>query len=84
MWVNMLDFREPRSMDRVIVYAYRRDDTIEATVKELREEAGVAWLWPLSTHPDHQQPINPRNPPENIKSIEIKGIVIGSYLPEVY
>lgn len=29
----------------------------EVTVRELRHHAGALWLWPGSTHPDHQQPL---------------------------
>lgn len=84
IWVDMLDFREARDRDRVIVYSYGRDDQIEATVKELRTADGQQWLWPDSSHPEHQQPINPRMPPERIKRVEVQGIVIGSYRPEIH
>jgi hypothetical protein len=80
VWVDMLAFRPPRENDRVIVYATTRDGKIEATVKELRN----GWLWPDSDHPEHQTPIDPRNPPEQIESVEIKGIVIGGYRAEVF
>ncbi len=82
IWVDFLDFRPPRHEDHVIVYAIRSDEQIEATVKELRiDDAGKRWLWPRSTKPEHQQPIDTDNPPEGIASIEIKGIVIGDYRP---
>jgi phage repressor protein C with HTH and peptisase S24 domain len=80
IWVDFLDFRPPRHEDHVIVYAYHADDTVEATVKEFRvDEAGKRWLWPRSTKPEHQQPVEVDNPPTTITSIEIKGIVIGDY-----
>ena len=84
IWVELLDFRAPRDGDRVIVYAYRDDDTIEATVKELRVDGTDRWLWPRSTDPTQQQPVNTGSPGEHIRSIEIKGIVIGSYRPEIF
>lgn len=84
IWVDCLDFRTPRSGDRVIVYAYTVADQIEATVKELRGEGDDRWLWPDSSDPNHQTPINPRNPPDGIRDVEIKGIVIGSYQAEVF
>jgi SOS-response transcriptional repressor LexA len=84
MWVELMDFRAPRDGDRVIVYAYRDDDTIEATVKELRIDGTDRWLWPRSTDPGLQQPVNTTSPGDRIRSIEIKGIVIGSYRPEVF
>jgi phage repressor protein C with HTH and peptisase S24 domain len=82
IWVDFLDFRPPRHEDHVIVYAHHNDGRIEATVKELRiDDEGKRWLWPRSTKPEHQQPIDTDNPPEEIGSIEIKGIVIGDYRP---
>lgn len=82
IWVDYLDFRPPRHEDHVIVYAHSHDGRVEATVKELRvDEAGKRWLWPRSTKPEHQQPLDTDSPPEDIASIEIKGIVIGDYRP---
>lgn len=83
IWVDMLDYRPPRSGDNVVVYSYRRDGTVEATLKEYQvDEQGEKWLWPRSHDPAHQAPVNTRSPPEEIRDIEIKGIVIGSYRPE--
>lgn len=80
VWVDFLDFRPPQDGDHVIVYSYRGDGEVEATVKELRvDESGKRWLWPRSTKPEHQQPIDTDSPPSDIRSIEIKGIVIGDY-----
>lgn len=85
VWIDFLDFRPPRHEDHVIVYATSKDGSIEATVKELRiDEEGKRWLWPRSTKPEHQAPINTDAPPPEIASIEIKGIVIGSYRAEVF
>lgn len=85
VWVEMLDFRPPRDGDRVIVYAHHEGDArIEATVKELRVDGTERWLWPRSTDPAHQAPINTGSPGEHISSIEIRGIIIGSYRPEVH
>lgn len=83
MWVDMLDFRAPRHEDRVVVYAYRGDGQIEATIKELRIDGIDRWLWPRSDDPAHQVPINAADPGHGYSSIEIKGIVIGSYRAEV-
>jgi SOS-response transcriptional repressor LexA len=83
IWVDMLQFRPARDGDHVIVFAYSMDDTIEATVKELRIADGKHWLWPRSTDPAHQAPVDLDNPGEQIKSIEVKGIVIGGYKPRV-
>ncbi|API58077.1 hypothetical protein BSL82_01175 [Tardibacter chloracetimidivorans] len=84
IWVDMLDFRTPKDGDHVIVYAHARDDTIEATIKEYRVSDGKAWLWPRSTEPEHQAPVNVDEPAEYVKWIEVKGIVIGSYRPRVF
>jgi phage repressor protein C with HTH and peptisase S24 domain len=79
IWVDMLDARPPRHLDHVIVYAYRTDDTVEATVKELRIVDGKRWLWPKSDDPAHQAPVNVDDPGEHIARIEIQGLVIGDY-----
>jgi hypothetical protein len=82
IWVDFLDFRPPRHLDHVIVYAHHRDGKIEATVKELRiDEDGRHWLWPRSSSPEHQMPVNVDSPPDEVESIEIKGIVVGDYRP---
>lgn len=82
VWVDFLDFRPPRHEDHVIVYAHRKDGAVEATVKELRiDENGRRWLWPRSTRPEHQQPIDVDTAGEDMVSIEIKGIVVGDYRP---
>lgn len=84
IWVDFLDYRPPRHEDHVIVYSHRTDGQIEATIKELRvDDDGRRWLWPRSTKPEHQLPIDPESPPTDIESVEIKGIVIGDYRPRV-
>jgi phage repressor protein C with HTH and peptisase S24 domain len=85
IWVPMLDFRPPRDGDDVVVYSYRRDGTIEATLKQFRVgDDGEKWLWPRSHDPQHQAPVNTRTPADDIRDIEIVGIVIGSYRPKHY
>jgi phage repressor protein C with HTH and peptisase S24 domain len=85
IWVDFLDYRPPRHEDHVIVYAHNVDGKVEATVKELRiDDDGRQWLWPRSSKPEHQQPIDVANPPADIATIEIKGIVIGDYRPRVH
>lgn len=80
IWVDFLDFRPPRNEDHVIVYSYNRSGEIEATVKELRiGDDGKRWLWPRSDQPEFQQPMDLDNPPDEIETVEIKGIVIGDY-----
>ena len=83
VWVDVLDCRAPRDGDHVIVYAHKVDDGVEATIKELRVVEGQEWLWPRSDHPEHQAPINPKQPPDGIAYVEVKGIVLGGYRPRV-
>lgn len=82
-WIDILDFRAPLHEDHVLVYRHRNDDTIEATIKELVVVDGRQWLWPRSTDPEHQTPIDPLQPGDGIREIEIKGIILGSYRPRV-
>lgn len=84
VWVDQLDFRPAAHEDHVIVYSYAKDDAIEATVKELRIVDGKSWLWPRSSDPAHQAPVDLASPPTSIKRIEIKGIVLGGYRPRVF
>lgn len=67
---------DPLPLDRrVIVRRRRPTGLIEMTVKELRRDSqGSYWLWPLSDHPQHQQPI-PLIPDDGDDSIEIVGVV---------
>lgn len=83
VWIDQLDFRPARDGDHVIVYAYSHDDQIEATVKELRVAGGKRWLWPMSHHPDYQQPVNTDTPPDSVREIVIQGIVLGGYKPRI-
>lgn len=74
--VRLLDLgRDLRDGDHVIVY--RKDgDQYEATCKELRMSNGKPWLWPRSSDPAHQAPIQLDEGAE----IEIYAVVIGAYL----
>lgn len=81
VWVDMLDTREPLDGDDVVVYCEAENGRIEATLKTLKvDENGKAWLWPNSSDPLHQAPLDTDNPPSNVVNIEIKGIVIGMYM----
>lgn len=70
----------PKVGQRVIVERRKPDGLVEATVKELREDGGKLWLWPNSTHPEHQAPILLDD--GQADSIEIMAVVTGSYTPE--
>ena len=79
VWVDVLDFRPARDSDHVIVYSSDRNGRIEATIKEYRIQDGREWLWPRSDDPKHQLPIDPSNPPDDVREVLVKGIVIGDY-----
>jgi len=72
--------------DRVVVYRQGPDGLTEGTVKEIAvDDAGRTWLWPRSSHPMHQQPIElPTEGTDSgeTASVEIHAVVIGSYRPE--
>ena len=83
MWVPMLDFRSPQDGDDVIVYSHAKDGRVEATVKNYRVVDGKRWLWPRSSDPAHQAPVEISEPGHEVDRIEIEGIVIGGYRPKV-
>lgn len=74
--------QDPAQGDYVIVQ--RIDDTSqgELTVKQYAlDDEGRPYLWPRSSHPDHQQPIRFPDADEfdQRNDIQVTGIVIGSY-----
>lgn len=84
IWVELHDFRDPKTGDHVIAYARKKDDGIEATVKEYRvDDDGRHWLWPRSDRPEFQTPICMESLPDDIASVEIRGVVIGDYRQRV-
>ncbi len=85
--VKMIDYgEEPVHGQKVIVFRYRRDRTVEATVKEyVKDLLGRPWLWPRSHDPEHQLPINITKPDDqDIEEISVYGLVIASYRIEVW
>lgn len=72
--------REPiENGKRVIVQRTDRDGNMETTVKEyLKDDNGVEWLVPRSTHPEFQAPFRCDDPGEGIETIEIVAIVVAS------
>ena len=66
---------EPMPGKRYIIYRRNAADEIEATCKELRtDERGKPWLWPVSSHPEHQTPLAVNGDPND--EIEIYALVI--------
>jgi SOS-response transcriptional repressor LexA len=57
-----------------------RAGLVEHTIKELRRERTGTVLWPVSSHPDHQAPVDPNSPEEGTHVI-IRGVVIGKFEP---
>ena len=70
--------REPKENERVIVER-TRNGFVEVTVKQWRE----AKLWPESTDPAHQEPLEIASVSElSHEEVRVIGYVIGSYRPE--
>jgi hypothetical protein len=65
-----------------------RDHTVEITVREVVLDGEHAWLWPRSSHPEHQAPFRTRLPlfgtfPADRRSVAtIPGRIIASWRPE--
>lgn len=71
----------PESSRFYVVYRVDAADRIEATIKQFRLDAdGQGWLWPRSSHPDHQSPI--RITGQNGERVTLHARVIGSYTPK--
>ena len=73
----------PAPDDHVIVRRRNKAGETEATVKELRRDLeGRWWLWPKSTHPDHQTPLAvPAGPFDGTEEDEVRviAVVVGCY-----
>jgi SOS-response transcriptional repressor LexA len=68
---------------RVVVLRTKLDGTVEATVKELvRSPEGIEWLVPRSTNPAYQAFRGDEPDSPDIVSVQIVGVVVGSYRPE--
>lgn len=66
----------------VVVYRRRADGQIEATVKKYVVDAHGTWLYPNSSHPEHQAPIPIPAPDGSDEEVWIEALVVGSYRPE--
>lgn len=86
--VPLLNFwRELENGDDVICQCHEHD-LIESTIKELSIDERGAWLWPRSTDPAHQMPIQIPWPPvegdevpQNI--VTIRAVVVAAYTIKV-
>lgn len=73
---------EPPAGSRVIVYRENAADDIEATCKLLKkDDEGQSWLWPESSHPDHQQPLPLDG--GNGSTARVHSLVVGSVRHEL-
>lgn len=71
----------PTHGDHVIVYR-EREGLAEATIKEMRiTEDGSIWLFPDSSDPMFQTPIQYRDGLRDGETVRIHALVIGSYQP---
>ena len=68
-----------RSGDVVVVERHRAGE-YERTIKEYRDGTNGPELWPQSTDPTHQQPIQV-GAPEDGTAVRIVGFVVGYYRP---
>lgn len=81
--VKLMHGAELVSGKRVVVIRQRDDFELEATVKEfVVDDAGIAWLWPRSYHPEFQAPWRIDEPGPGIVSIEIVAVVVASTVYE--
>lgn len=74
---------EPGNGDHAIVRLRRQDGLVELTVKEIVEQEGHWWLWPRSSDPAHQQPIEvgTLNGAEE-EAVTIMAVVVNAILPK--
>lgn len=79
--VSVFGHTEPEPGKRVVVVRTNDSGEVEATVKELVEQAGELWLVPRSTNPAHQ-PIKVSEPEPGIREIRIAAVVVASVRPE--
>lgn len=83
-FLDFLNYRDPKSGDKVIVHRSDNHGLIEATAKELEiRENGEHWLWPRSDNPEYQQPIKVPAPSQWLDphaEIVVHAVVVG-YLP---
>lgn len=65
---------KPKSGDIVLVQRRNRDGLYEATLKELVvSEDGARWLWPRSSDPEHQAPLQYRS--TDAEEVTVTGVV---------
>lgn len=70
----------PQSGDRVMVMRRDKHGMTEATVKEYEVDSdGKKWLWPRSSHPEHQAPVNYMGKKRgDVEEVAITGVVMAA------
>lgn len=83
--VPVEDYPHSITPGRRVIAIRRSISGVEATVKELRQDAsGAYWLWPRSDDPRFQEPWPIKPPADMTQDDEIRllAVVVGSYRPE--
>lgn len=69
--------RMPNNGEHVVVQRVSVDGTYEVTLKEyVLEDDGKVYLWPRSSDPEHQAPLQYRKSRRGVDRVEIVGIVV--------
>lgn len=79
--VSVFGHTEIENGKKVVVLRKRRDQTVEATVKEYAVVDGKKWLRPRSKNPIHQS-IDISSPDPDIEETRVIAIVVGAYSEE--
>lgn len=68
----------PQNGDHVMVMRHR-DGEVEGTIKEyVKDEHGKQWLWPRSSSPLHQAPLDYAGKRGKVESVVIAGVVVSA------
>lgn len=69
--------RMPTNGEHVVVQRISADGTYEVTLKEfVQDDDGKTYLWPRSTDPEHQAPLQYRKSKRGVERVEIIGLVV--------
>jgi transcriptional regulator with XRE-family HTH domain len=75
VFVSRVKKFKPRNGQRVMVVRRNKEGKCEATVKEYVANAdGTEWLWPRSTDPHYQAPVQLKSTPD--MHVDIVGVVV--------
>lgn len=69
--------RMPKSGEHVVVQRVSPDGEYETSLKELViDEGGLSYLWPRSSDPEHQAPLQFKKSKRGVERVEIVGLVV--------